>query len=121
MEREVRRCTVQGPLAPWAPGFEDWLLERGYRPSAAFHRCCLLAVMSRWLERRGLAASELTEERAALFVEERRAAGLKTWAAEQSVRLPLVRTSTAQVTDGEALREPCSGRVTCRRRRSTPT
>jgi integrase/recombinase XerD len=89
MEREVRRCTVQGPLAPWASGFEDWLLERGYRPSAAFHRCCLLAVMSRWLERRGLAASELTEEGAVLFVAERRAAGLKTWAAEQSVRLPL--------------------------------
>lgn len=89
MERRVRRCTVRGPLAPWASGFEDWLLERGYRPSAVFHRCCLLAAMSRWLERRGLGASEFTGERAALFVAERRAAGLKTWAAEQSVRLPL--------------------------------
>jgi integrase/recombinase XerD len=89
MERGVRRCTVQGPLAPWASGFEDWLLERGYRPSAVFHRCCLLAAINRWLERRGLEASELTGERAVLFVAERRAAGLKTWAAEQSVRLPL--------------------------------
>jgi site-specific recombinase XerD len=45
--------------------------------------------MSLWLERRGLDAWELTEERAVLFVAERRAAGLKTWASERSVRLPL--------------------------------
>jgi integrase/recombinase XerD len=89
MGRKVRGCRVRGPLAPWAPGFEHWLLGRGYLPSAVFHRCCLLAVLSLWLERRGLDAWELTEERALLFVAERRAGGLKTWASERSVRVPL--------------------------------
>jgi site-specific recombinase XerD len=76
-------------LAPWAPGFEEWLVGRGYQPSAVLHRLWLLAAMSLWLERRGLDAWELTEARAALFVAERRAAALKTWASDQSVRLPL--------------------------------
>jgi integrase/recombinase XerD len=89
MGRRVRGWTVRGPLAPWAPGFEGWLVGRGYLSSAVFHRLWLLAAMSLWLERRGLDAWELTGPRAALFVGERRAAGLKTWASEQSVRLPL--------------------------------
>jgi integrase/recombinase XerD len=89
MGRRVRGCRVRGPLAPWAAGFEGWLLGRGYLPSAVFHRCWLLAAMSLWLERQGMGASELTSERAVLFVAERRAAGLKTWASERSVRLPL--------------------------------
>jgi site-specific recombinase XerD len=45
--------------------------------------------MSLWLDRRGLEPWELTGDRALLFVAERRAAGLKTWAADESVRLPL--------------------------------
>ncbi len=89
MGRRVRGWTVKGPLAPWAAGFECWLLGRGYLPSAVFHRLWLLAAMSLWLERQGLGACELTEQRGMLFVAERRAAGLKTWASEQSVRLPL--------------------------------
>jgi integrase/recombinase XerD len=89
MGRRVRGCRVRGPLAPRAAGFEGWLLGRGYLPSAVFHRCWLLAAMSLWLERQGMGASELTSERAVLFVAERRAAGLKTWASERSVRLPL--------------------------------
>lgn len=89
MGRRFRGCTVRGPLAPWQAGFERWLLGRGHLPSEVFHRCCLLAAMSLWLERRGLDAWELTEERALLFVAERRAGGLKTWASERSVRLPL--------------------------------
>ncbi len=89
MGRRVRGWTVKGPLAPWAAGFECWLLGRGYLPSAVFHRLWLLAAMSLWLERQGLEACELTEQRGMLFVAERRAAGLKTWASEQSVRLPL--------------------------------
>src|SRR5450755_2557398 len=89
MGRRVRGCRARGPLAPWAAGFEGWLLGRGYLPSAVFHRCWLLAAMSLWLERQGMGASGLTSERAVLFVAERRAAGLKTWASERSVRLPL--------------------------------
>jgi integrase/recombinase XerD len=89
MGRRLRSCRVRGPLAPWQDGFEGWLLGRGYLPSAVFHRCWLLAALSLWLERQGMGASGLTSERAALFVAERRAAGLKTWASERSVRLPL--------------------------------
>jgi len=74
MGRRVRGCRVRGPLAPWAPGFEHWLLGRGYSPSAVLHRCCLLAALSLWLERQGLDARELTEERA-LFVRDRAARG----------------------------------------------
>jgi integrase/recombinase XerD len=89
MGRRVRGCRVRGRLAPWQAGFEGWLLGRGYLRSAVFHRCWLLAALSLWLERQGLGAWELTEERALLLVAERRAAGLKTWASERSVRLPL--------------------------------
>ncbi len=89
MGQRVRGWTVRGPLAPWAPGFEEWLVGRGYQPSAVRHRLWLLAAMSRWLERRRLEPWDLTHERALLFVAERRAAGLKTWAADHSVRLPL--------------------------------
>ena len=73
MGRRVRGCRVRGPLAPWQAGFEGWLLGRGYLPSAVFHRCWLLAAMSLWLERRGLDAWELTEERCGVseFVIER--------------------------------------------------
>ena len=46
MERRRRVCVVRGPLAPWASGFEGWLVARGYRPSAVFHRSCLLGVLS---------------------------------------------------------------------------
>jgi len=89
MGRRVRTATVRGPLAPWAAGFRDWLVGRGYLPSAVFHRSCLLAVLSRWLEREGLSARELTDERAELFLVERRAAGLSTWVSPRCVALPL--------------------------------
>jgi integrase/recombinase XerD len=89
MGQRVHGWTVRGPLAPWAPGFAQWLTARGYRPSAVRHRLWLLAAMSLWLQRRGLEPADLTDERALLFVAERRAAGLKTWAADESVRLPL--------------------------------
>lgn len=79
MGRRIRGCRGQGPLAPWQAGFEGWLLGRGYLPSAVVHRCWLLAAMSLWLQRRGLDGWGLTEERALLFVAERRAAGSKTW------------------------------------------
>jgi integrase/recombinase XerD len=88
MGQRIRGSTVRGPLAPWAAGFAQWLVARGYQPSAVRHRLWLLAAMSLWLERRALEPAELTDERALLFVAERRAAGLKTWAADESVRLP---------------------------------
>ena len=84
-----RRVCVRGPLAPWASGFEGWLVVRGYSPSAVFHRCCLLGALSLWLDREGLAAGELTGERAELFLGERRATGYVTWVSPRCVGLPL--------------------------------
>lgn len=72
MGRRRRVCVVRGPLAPWASGFEGWLVARGYLPSAVFHRSCLLGAVSLWLDREGLDAGELTGERAELFLGERR-------------------------------------------------
>jgi hypothetical protein len=38
MGRRVRPCTVRGPLAPWAAGFEGWLVARGYSPWTVRYR-----------------------------------------------------------------------------------
>ena len=88
MGRRVRPCTVRGPLAPWAAGFESWLAARGYSPWTVRHRVCMLADLSRWLAREGLDARDLTGLRAELFVGERRAAGYSTWVSSTCVALP---------------------------------
>ena len=85
----VRPCSVRGPLAPWAAGFEDWLLGRGFSRWTVRQRLCLFAVLSGWLEREGLAAGDLSEDRAELFLAARRRAGLKSWVSPQCVALPL--------------------------------
>ena len=60
MGKRVWFPVVSGPLAPYAAGFESWLRSRSYSPSAAANRLCQLDQLSRWLEREGLAAGELT-------------------------------------------------------------
>jgi hypothetical protein len=52
----VGTCPVPGPLASWVAGFEVWLIARGFSSWTVGHRMCLLAVLSRWLERVGLLA-----------------------------------------------------------------
>jgi hypothetical protein len=80
---------VSGPLAPHAAGLESWLWSRSYSPSAVANRLCQLDQLSRWLERRGLSAGELTDARAREFARSRREAGLVTWTSPQSVALLL--------------------------------
>ena len=80
---------VSGPVAPYAAGFESWLGSRAYSRSAAADRLYQFDQLSRWLEREGLGIGELTGEQAERFAAARRAAGLVTWAAPQSVVLPL--------------------------------
>ena len=89
MGKRVWFPVVSGPLAPYAAGFESWLRSRSYSPSAVANRLCQLDQLSRWLEREGLAAGELTDARAAEFASSRREAGLVTWTSPQSVALPL--------------------------------
>jgi len=80
---------VSGPLAPYTVGFTSWLASRSYSPSATAKRLCQLEQLSRWLERRGLTASELTEARAGEFANARREAGLTSWTSPYSLALPL--------------------------------
>lgn len=89
MGRKVWVPVVSGPLAPYAAGFSSWLTSRAYSPSAAADRLYQFDQLSRWLEREGLGADELTGEQAERFAEARRAAGLVSWASPQSVALPL--------------------------------
>ena len=85
----VRPCAVRGPLAPWAAGFEDWLVGRGFSRWTVRQRLCLFSVLSGWLAREGLSAGELNEARAELFAAARRQAGLRSWVSPRCVALPL--------------------------------
>ena len=78
-----------GPLAPWAAGFECWLAVRGYASRSVYQRVCLLSSLSRWLEREGLRAGDLTDERVGVFLDARRAAGRRTWVSSRCWALPL--------------------------------
>jgi integrase/recombinase XerD len=89
MGKQVWVPVVSGPLAPYAAGFGSWLASQSYSPSAAAARLCQFDQLSRWLEREGLGVGELTGEQAERFAASRRAVGLVTWVAPQSVRLPL--------------------------------
>ncbi|MGH7748873.1 MAG: tyrosine-type recombinase/integrase, partial [Candidatus Dormibacteria bacterium] len=75
MTVDPSRVWVSGPLAPYAPSFGEELLRRGYPPERAARHVGLLAGLSRWLERQGLSAADLTEERVAAFLSQRRAEG----------------------------------------------
>jgi integrase/recombinase XerD len=89
MSRPLWVPVVSGPLAPYAAGFESWLVSRAYSPKAAADRLYQFDQLSRWLERDGLDVGELTGEQAQRFAGSRRADGLVTWAAPQSAMLPL--------------------------------
>ncbi len=80
---------VSGPLTPFATGFESWLVARGYSRSAVGHRLWQFDQLSRWLEREGLGADELTPGRAEQFLRARREAGYVTWVSSRSMALPL--------------------------------
>jgi integrase/recombinase XerD len=85
----VRVEAVRGSLAPWAAGFERWLAARGYASRSIYPRLCQLSSLSRWLEREGLGAGDLTEERAEQFLDARRAMGRSTWVSSRCLMLPL--------------------------------
>ena len=89
MGKKVRVPVMSGPLAPYAAGFESWLRSRAFSPSAAADRLCQFDQVSRWLEREGRGAGELTAEQAGRFVAARRAAGRLTWVSPRSMVLLL--------------------------------
>jgi integrase/recombinase XerD len=80
---------VSGPLAEYAPGFEQWLAANGYSAQGARHRVWQFDHLSRWLECERLRADELTPARLQQFLAARRAAGYLTWVSPRSLRVPL--------------------------------
>lgn len=66
---------VAGPLAVFAPGFDAELERRGYRPRSAREQLRLMADASEWLAGHGLQPADLTEDRVAQLLVDRRAAG----------------------------------------------
>ena len=69
------RVRVSGPLEVFASGFAAELARLGYRRVADVFQLQLMAHASRWLQREGLGAEELTSEVVERFLAERRAAG----------------------------------------------
>jgi site-specific recombinase XerC len=66
---------VAGPLAPYAAGFRQVLLDQGYASRSADHLLLLMAHASRWLTGQGLEAADLTGDAVERFVAARRDAG----------------------------------------------
>src|SRR5579862_7586030 len=80
---------VSGPLAPYAAGYERWLLARGFASLSLPRRMWQFDHLSRWLEHEGLSTDQLTPARAQEFLVARRCAGYVTWVSDLSLRLPL--------------------------------
>lgn len=67
---KVARARVPGPLAPFADGFRAELDRLGYTPFSREFKVNQVSRLSRWLDRRGLAAGDLDEDVAAAFLAE---------------------------------------------------
>jgi len=80
---------VSGPLAGLVHEFRLELIRRGFAPRMAQDHAYVLAHLSRWLEREGLAAAELGSEQIAAFIAARRAEGYQRWRTVRSLR-PMV-------------------------------
>ena len=66
---------LTGPLVPYVAGFRESLAEQGYSSHSVRCHVLLMGHVSRWLASEGLAASDLSGERARLFLGTRRAEG----------------------------------------------
>lgn len=66
--RSVPRARVRGPLASFADGFRVELERLGYTPLSRESKVNEMALLSRWLEREGLAAGDLDDGRVEAFL-----------------------------------------------------
>lgn len=73
------RVRVSGPLEVFAAGFGVELSRLGYQRTPATFQLQLMAHASRWLHGEGLGAGELSSEVVERFLEERRAAGYRSY------------------------------------------
>ena len=88
MGRKVWYPAVSGPLSAYAAGYVAWMRARSYSPSAISDRLWQFDQLSRWLDREGLPVVELTLAQCLRFAASRRAAGVVTLVAPQSMTLP---------------------------------
>ena len=72
---ELSKVRVRGPLAEFAPLVAAEAREYGYTPLATASVLRLTANLSRWMQAQGMAAGDLSRERAREFIAARRAAG----------------------------------------------
>src|SRR6266851_4186977 len=84
----VSNAFVPGPLAEFAGGFRQWLLEQGYTPLTTVPQLQLMAHVSRWLDRGGLAAGRLAIGQAERFLAAHHAAGYQRPKSLAGVRPP---------------------------------
>jgi integrase len=80
---------VSGPLALSVHPFRLELVRRGFTPRSSQDHAYVLADLSRWLERKGLAPGQLTAERVGEFVRARRDVGHRRWLTDRSLQLML--------------------------------
>jgi integrase/recombinase XerD len=69
---------MKGPLAPWAPGMAERLTAAGYTPRVVERHLHLADGLSKFLLRRGLAATDLSPDLIEQFVDALRAAN-RSW------------------------------------------
>jgi integrase/recombinase XerD len=77
-----------GPLVAYEAGYVRWLVERGYRPGAVADRLGQFRALSRWLGTHRLPVADLDPGQVEEFLDDRRAAGYRSYVASSSVRLP---------------------------------
>jgi site-specific recombinase XerD len=68
--QSIPRAKVPGPLAPFADGFRGELERLGYTPLSREGKVNQMSGLSRWLERNGLVASDVTAVRVKAFLVE---------------------------------------------------
>jgi len=56
-----------GPIGPHLGGFADWLSEQGYARGSGMRKIGLAVLLSRWLERKGIALEQLDERQVEKF------------------------------------------------------
>lgn len=87
--RDPARVRVMGPLAPYAAGFGEELVGRGYTPASACRLLHLMAHASRWLAGQELGAGDLGSARVEEFCRARRDQGYVAWLTPRAM-VPLV-------------------------------
>jgi integrase/recombinase XerD len=72
---EIAWSRGEGPLAPFADGYREVLMRRGYAPGGVKPHMALMGQLNHWLVAKGLSVEDLTSLKAEEFLAVRRAGG----------------------------------------------